>query len=457
MDHDQQEQIALHRWAVIAEAAGQDLTARERGALVRQIAGRPHAHPDGSPRTYSRQTIDRWLRAWRQGGLDALRPAERSDTGVVRGHPELFAEASALRLELPGRSAAQIASILYHRHGIKVSERRDFWEAGARCLFGTVHLDMRRRDAFSANFEYTSIADLVLCRLASSVPHRVALTDTAARQLGRNFVKAILQIDGCSVLSQNGRTTALRAGEWSVYDFEQPYSVEVPKSAELCILLIPRDKVLTGDFDLGNFALRRFSGRRGLGKLIWSLALATFDQVPEIQDRSSRDVADILVQMIRMALVDSSEGHAWVDSKEALRQRVKLYIARHLADADLSITKLAGVTQCSKRYLHMVFQPEQISISDYILKLRLDRCREDLLNPACAQRSITDIAYSWGFNNSNHFSRCFKQTFGVCPRHMRNAFTAWSADRPEDSLKMPRPQLPAALLLPALPDPKKLP
>jgi putative transposase len=123
MDHKEQEQIALHRWAVIAEAANGKLTARERGALVRQIAARPHAHPDGSSRTYSRQTIDRWLRAWRAGGLDALKPAERSDTGIVRAHPELFAEASALRLELPGRSAAQIASILFHRHGIKVSER----------------------------------------------------------------------------------------------------------------------------------------------------------------------------------------------------------------------------------------------------------------------------------------------------------------------------------------------
>ena len=49
-------------------------------------------------------------------------PAPRADTGTVRAHPELFAEA-ALRLELPGRSAAQIASILYHRHGIAVSER----------------------------------------------------------------------------------------------------------------------------------------------------------------------------------------------------------------------------------------------------------------------------------------------------------------------------------------------
>ena len=38
MDHNQQEQIALHRWAVIAEAAGDKLTPRERGALVRQIA-----------------------------------------------------------------------------------------------------------------------------------------------------------------------------------------------------------------------------------------------------------------------------------------------------------------------------------------------------------------------------------------------------------------------------------
>jgi len=123
MDHKGQEEIALHRWAVIAEAANDRLTAAERGALVRQIAARAHTHPDGSARRYSRGTIDRWLRAWRAGGLEALKPAERADTGTVRAHPELFAEAAALRLELPGRSAAQIASILYHRHGIRVAER----------------------------------------------------------------------------------------------------------------------------------------------------------------------------------------------------------------------------------------------------------------------------------------------------------------------------------------------
>ncbi len=123
MDHDQAEAIALHRWGVIAEAANTRLTPAERGSVVRAIAARAHLHPDGHERHYSRGTIDRWIRAWRAGGLDALRPAERADAGTVRAHPELFAEAAALRLELPSRSAAQIASIIWHRHGVRIAER----------------------------------------------------------------------------------------------------------------------------------------------------------------------------------------------------------------------------------------------------------------------------------------------------------------------------------------------
>jgi putative transposase len=118
-----QERVALHRWAVIAEATGDRLSPAERGALVRAIAAASHTHPDGTARRYARGTIDRWVRAWRAGGLEALRPSARSDVGTVRVHPELAEEAAALRLELASRSAAQIASIIFHRHGVRVSER----------------------------------------------------------------------------------------------------------------------------------------------------------------------------------------------------------------------------------------------------------------------------------------------------------------------------------------------
>jgi putative transposase len=123
MTDDEAEAIALHRWAVIAEAANPRLSPRERGRIVRAASARAHVHPDGSTRRYSRNTLDRWLRAWRSGGLEALRPAERVDAGVVRRHPELLEEAAALRLELPSRSAAAIAEILWHRHGVRVAER----------------------------------------------------------------------------------------------------------------------------------------------------------------------------------------------------------------------------------------------------------------------------------------------------------------------------------------------
>jgi putative transposase len=132
MDEDFAEQVALHRWAVIAEAAAAGLGPAERGLAVRAIAAREHTGPDGSARRYSRGTVDRWVRAWRAGGLAGLRPAPRADVGAVRAHPELAEQAAALRLELPSRSAAQIASILFHRHGIRVAER-------------TVRAQLRRR------------------------------------------------------------------------------------------------------------------------------------------------------------------------------------------------------------------------------------------------------------------------------------------------------------------------
>jgi putative transposase len=123
MDDRQQEEVALHRWAVIAEAASGRLTPAERGALARQIAAQPHAYPDGSQRRYSRGTIDRWLRAWRAGGWKPSGPRPGPIPVPCALTPSCSPRPAALRLELPARSAAQIASILFHRHGVAVAER----------------------------------------------------------------------------------------------------------------------------------------------------------------------------------------------------------------------------------------------------------------------------------------------------------------------------------------------
>src|SRR6266536_180390 len=120
---DPAEQVALFRYRVIAEPANPRLSAAERGRLVRVLAAQTHAHPDGTMRAYSRGTLDRWIAAYQTHGLAGLRPVRRADAGAVRRHPQLLAEAAALRSEQPARSAAHIADILRARYGIVVSER----------------------------------------------------------------------------------------------------------------------------------------------------------------------------------------------------------------------------------------------------------------------------------------------------------------------------------------------
>jgi putative transposase len=123
MTHDKAEALALWRYHLVAEALGPRLGSRERGLIVRRIAGEEHAGPDGEPTLVSRNTIDRWIRAYRQHGLAGLADRRRSDSGTVRRRPDLLEEAARLRMEQPARSAAHIADMLFARHGVRISER----------------------------------------------------------------------------------------------------------------------------------------------------------------------------------------------------------------------------------------------------------------------------------------------------------------------------------------------
>src|SRR6266508_6908914 len=124
----------------------------ERGALVRQLAGESHMQTDGSRRVFSRATLDRWLLAYREQGLDGLRPQPRTDLGLARRYLDLLEEAARLRLEIPARSGAQISAILQARHGVRVAERtiRQYLQrrglqravlAGASTVYGRFEAD----------------------------------------------------------------------------------------------------------------------------------------------------------------------------------------------------------------------------------------------------------------------------------------------------------------------------
>jgi putative transposase len=115
------EQVALFRYQLVREAADPALSTRQRGRMVREIASRAHEGPFGEPVTVSRGTVDRWIRAWRDGGFAALAPPARQVT--LRTDAEVLEMAAGLKRESPARTAAQVRRILVKACGWSPSVR----------------------------------------------------------------------------------------------------------------------------------------------------------------------------------------------------------------------------------------------------------------------------------------------------------------------------------------------
>jgi putative transposase len=113
--------IALWRWSLIEPAMDPALTSRQRGAVVRALAGREHPGPHGGTVSVSRKTIDRWVTARRSGGFDALVPAPRQC--APRTDAQVVDLAVGLKKENPARTAAQVRRVLAAQLGWAPSER----------------------------------------------------------------------------------------------------------------------------------------------------------------------------------------------------------------------------------------------------------------------------------------------------------------------------------------------
>jgi putative transposase len=147
---------ALHRYGVIREAAEERLSPGERGVLVRVAAGRLHRHPSGELREHGRSTIDRWIRAWRAGGFEALKPAVRQVGPLT--DPLLLRRAGELRREVPERTGAQIAEILRAAYGERAPSARTVQRELARA--GLRRSDLTGEIVGLGRFEAVACNDL---------------------------------------------------------------------------------------------------------------------------------------------------------------------------------------------------------------------------------------------------------------------------------------------------------
>lgn len=106
-----------------------------------------------------------------------------------------------------------------------------------------------------------------------------------------------------------------------------------------------------------------------------------------------------------------------------LFDRVAAYIEQSFDDPALSPASVAAALGISVRYLHLLFAQQGQTTAGWIRERRLVYCR-DALNNADSGVSVTDVALQAGFTDPSHFSRVFRQRFGVAPSEYRRLQSA---------------------------------
>jgi AraC-like DNA-binding protein len=130
------------------------------------------------------------------------------------------------------------------------------------------------------------------------------------------------------------------------------------------------------------------------------------------------------IELVRALL--SSAGHdpdangdAWDQTLEA---RLAAYIEEHLQDPGLGAGELARVHGISVRQLYKLWSSRETSLSQWITRRRLHAARADLgATVGNSHAKIAAVALQWGFVNVSHFSRRFRDVYGMSPREWQQA------------------------------------
>jgi AraC-like DNA-binding protein len=141
------------------------------------------------------------------------------------------------------------------------------------------------------------------------------------------------------------------------------------------------------------------------------------------QGPAASTVAQATTDLIRAALISAVDEEPFRrdGGNQNLTTVAKSYIAAHLADPDLGAERIAQAIFISVRQVYKLWEIEPLPLGQWILERRLEAARDQLTSSRGRRQTIAAIARHWGFADPTHFSRRFRQAYGMSPREWRHA------------------------------------
>ena len=303
-------------------------------------------------------------------------------------------------------------------------DRFDYWHSIA-CQTVVEHESVpvsRRR--FHAELQAGALADADLIRFNTSAMS-VARTTTNLKHASSDHLFVCIQLDSAVFVEQGGREVLLQRGDVTLIDTAQTYAGRFFEGSSLLILKVPRRDLEVRVGQVGDFTARPIRGADPEIDFMTRLISLLPDYAGRLGSPADEIVKQKVLDLVAVSVGKMAASQPRLSSARTLALvKLRSAIEARLTDPHLDASTAAAAAGLSVRYANSILSQEHTSLRRLIQTMRLARCRKALEDPLQAGRTVTDIAYSWGFSDMTHFGRAFRSAYGVLPKEFRKVSAA---------------------------------
>lgn len=254
----------------------------------------------------------------------------------------------------------------------------------------------------------------------TATSHEVHRTPALIARAHERYFKLNLQLEGTGLLIQDTREAVLRPGDLAIYDTNRPYTLAFEDTTRILVVMFPCDALALPTDYVGQLAAVRMAGDGGLSGIVGQFIRQLSGNLDVLNGPSgSRLAANALDLVSTMLHAEMDISPDRMKPQALLAVAVREYIDANLSDPLLSPASIAAAHFISTRHLHNVFHESGTTVASWIRTQRLEGARRDLRDPLHAGLPVGAVAARWGFLDAAHFSRTFRDAFGVPPSDWR--------------------------------------
>lgn len=299
------------------------------------------------------------------------------------------------------KSALDLAHVAQH-------ERFEFLEAAAARWAAIEPVSGTKN--FAARWRMWELDQLIVSE-AYCAPTRFKRTTKTHNRYDNEFLLIQLYLSGSSDVVVGNERVRTRDGYVYLFDKSRPFS-SVCNGARTAGIVVAHDAI--GYDPLKHPAVIVAARSSPAARLLTQILSTLPTRLDAMTSDESGPLAREIIEALRALYFGGGRGPGAGALRRARRVAIENYIEGRLQAADLGVADICAAFGLSRRSLYRHFSDE-CGPGDYIRRRRLHAAFRELKSTELTRGAIRRVSDRWGFYDTSHFNRAFRDWFEVNP------------------------------------------